>query len=248
MSWFDVADGRLRFTGRITRQPFAEWVRAAEAAPLLEAAGREIKFPVLGRARTARRRLTRTLHDAVAGDCVRSVISGEGDRYLAVWTELAYAPSLPRVRVGLQRLVVVPRTMILARTLSSLTARLQRCPRFTEFDDSFKDFLTRRILSEMDHAIRRARPAARHPVYAYESWACVAVDREFAWIDPVWSGPEWVGHVIMFEMPPAGLPRRQRHDLEAAIEKLSADLPGLSHRQRDSVVRTASAGLKPISV
>lgn len=249
MSWFEVSEGRLRFGGRINRQPFTEWVQSAEGAPLVEAAAQQIRFALVGRTRTARRRLSRQLHDAVAGDCVRSVISGEADRYLATWTELAYAPSLPRVRVGLQRLVVIPRTMILARTLSSLGGRLLRCPPFSEFDDAFKDFLTRRILSEMDSAIRRAGPSPKHPVYAYESWACVAVDREFAWIDPVWSGPEWTGHVMLFEMPPAGkLPRRHRAELEAAIERISGDLPGMSHRQRDSVVRTASAGLRPISV
>ena len=245
MAWFEVANRRLRFSGRITRQPFTEWASTSGASAAVEAVAREIAFSILGRTRAARRRVSLTLYKTVDGNCIRSVISGEADRYLGTWTELAYAPSLPRMRVGLQRLVVVPRTMILARALSSVTARLVKCPPFSELDESFKDFLVRRILLEMDNAIRRAKPGPQHPVYAYESWACVAIDREFAWIDPIWSGPDWLGHVMMFEMPAGRLHRRQRRELEAAIERLTAGLPGMSHRQRDGVVRTASAGLRP---
>jgi hypothetical protein len=248
MSWFEVADGRLRFRGRITRQPFFDWAASADGAAAVETAARQIRFSLLGRTRSARRRMCRDLQDRVAADSMRSVITLESDRYLSAWTDLAYAPSLPRLQVGLQRLVVVPRTMILARTLANVTARLTRCPAFAELEESFRDFLARRILSEMDEAIRRAKPSSNHPVYAYESWACVAIDREFAWIDPVWSGPEWLGHVMMFEMPTGRLQRRQRTELEDAIQRLTRDLPGMSHRQRDGTVRTATAGLKPVRV
>ena len=248
MSWFEVADGRLRFRGRISRQAVADWVASEEGAAVVAAAARQSGFSLFGRTRSARRRLCRELHDTVSGDAMRSVISLEADRYLVEWTELAYAPSLPRLQVGLQRLVVVPRTMILARTLSSVSTRLMRCQAFPELDESFRDFLPRRILAEMDDAIRRARPSPHHPIHAYESWACVAIDREFEWIDRMWSGPEWLGHVMMFEMPHAGLRRRQRSELEAAIERLTATLPHMSHRQRDGMIRTASAGLRPARV
>jgi hypothetical protein len=248
MSWFEVADGRLRFCGRITREPIAGWATSEEGAAAVAAAARETRFSLLGRTRKARRRLCRELHDVVAGDAMRSVISLEADRYLVEWTELAYAPSLPRLQVGLQRLVVVPRTMILARTLSGVSTRLLRCPAFPELDESFRNFLPRHILAEMDDAIRRSRPSPQRPVRAYESWSCVAIDRQFEWIDPMWSGPEWLGHVMLFEMPTAGLQRRQRKELEAAIERLISTLPNMSHRQRDGMIRTASAGLRPARV
>ena len=248
MSWFEVAEGRLRFRGRISRQPIVEWVGSEQGSVAVAAAASQTGFSLLGRKRAARRRICRELHDTVAGDAMRSIISLEADRYLVAWTELAYAPSLPRLQVGLQRLVVVPRTMILARTLSTVCTRLMRCPAFPELDESFRDFLPRRILTEMDDAIRRAQPSPQHPIHAYESWACVAIDREFEWIDRMWSGPEWLGHVMMFEMPHAGLQRRQRNELQAAIERLTSTLPHMSHRQRDGMIRTASAGLRPARV
>lgn len=248
MPWFEVSDGRLRFSGRITRAPFAQWASSPEAAGMVDAAAREIRFAPFGRARTARRRLTRRLHEAVERNGIRTVLANEAGHYLEIWTELAYAPSLPRLRVGLQRLVVVPRTMILARALPGITTRLRECPALGEFGEPFQDFLVRHVLSELDGAIRHASPSWRHPVYACESWACVAMDREFEWIDPMWSGSEWLGHVMMFEMARARMARRQRKELEAAIEELRDGLPGLSHRQRDGVVRTASAGLRPLRI
>ena len=84
----------------------------------------------------------------------------------------------------------------------------------------------------MDDAIRRAAPSPRRPVGTQESWACVAIDTDFTWIDPMWSGPDWRGHVAMFEMPPARLKRRERLEVEAAIERWKQTLPSLSRQQR----------------
>jgi len=248
MSWFKIADGRLRFRGRITKQPVIEWLTSEDGTAAVQAAASQIRFALFGRLRAARRRMRRELWEAVDAPAVREVIAAECDPYLAAWAELAYAPSLPRATIALHRLVVVPRTMILARTLSRVMIRLATCPAIADVSDSFKAFLARRILCEMDAAIRRAAPSPKRPVHAPESWACVALDCDFTWIDPIWSGPDWRGHVMLFEMPAKGLQRRQRRELEAVIERLKQTLPNLSRQQRVGTVQVAMDGMTLLRV
>jgi hypothetical protein len=243
MSSFDVAGGRLRFRGRLTRQPIVDWVASEEGAEAVQAAARQVRFSLFGRVRSARRRMCRELRDAVTAPAVRAAIAAECDRYVAGLTELAYAPSLPRTTIALRRLVVVPRALIPGRTLSAAAVRLSACAPLAPLADPFKAFFARRILREMDDAIRRAIPSPSRPVHAHESWACVGLDPDFTWIDPMWSGAEWRGHVMMFEMPSARLPRRERAELEAAISRLKESLPNLSRQQRDNTVRAAMDGL-----
>ncbi len=128
MSWFKIADGRLRFRGRITKQPVIDWLTSEDGTAAVQAAASQIRFALFGRLRAARRRMRRELWEAVDAPAVREVIAAECDSYLAAWAELAYAPSLPRATIALQRLVVVPRTMILARTLSRVMVRVAACP------------------------------------------------------------------------------------------------------------------------
>lgn len=248
MSWFKVSDGRLCFRGRITRPPVIEWLSTEDGTDAVRAAASQIRIALFGRVRAARRRLGRELWQAVDQASVRESIAAECAPYLAGWAALAYAPSLPRATVALHRLVVVPRTMILARTASRVTTRLAACPAIADLPDPFRAFLARRILREMDVAIRHASPSPRRPVYAHESWVCVDLDSDFEWIDPMWSGPDWRGHVMLFEMPTVGLRRRQRHELEAAIERLKQTLPNLSRQQRDGTVQAAMDGMTLLRV
>lgn len=248
MSWFAVADGQLRCRGRITKQPVTDWLVAEDGTAAVQAAARQIGFSLFGRVRAARCRMRRELWEVVATPPVREAIAAECERYPAAWAELAYAPSLPRTTIALHRLVVVPRTMILARTLSGVTRRLAACPGMATLPDPFKAFFARWILCEMDRAIRRAAPSARRPVYSQESWACVAHDSNFTWIDPMWSGPEWLGHVMMFEMPATGLPRRDRRALEAAIEQVTQSLPTLSRERRAGTVQIAMDGMARLTL
>jgi hypothetical protein len=248
MSWFKIAGGRLRFRGRITQHPVLEWLGSEDGAAAVEAAARQIRFALLGRTRAARRRMRRDLWEAIDEPTARAVIAAECNRYLAAWAELSYAPSLPRLTIALHRLVVVPRTMILARTLSGVLVRLAACEGIAALPDSFKAHLGRRIVGEMDDAVRRASPRPHRPVATHESWVCVALDSDFTWIDPMWSGPDWRGHAMMFEMPAAGLQRRERRELESAIEQLKQTLPNLSRQQRDGTVRVAMDGMKLLRV
>ena len=246
MSWFDVADGRLRFRGRITKQPILEWVASADGTKAVDAAAREIRFSLFGRTGAARRRLCRALWGAMAAPSLRDAIAAECDKYLAAWTELVYAPSLPRTSIAHHRLVVVPRVMIMGRTTSGIAARMAASLQSSGVDQQFSTFFSRWILGRMDDAIRRAKPSPRRPVHAQESWACVEIDRELVWIDPLWTGPDWRGHVVMFEMPASRLQRRDRRQLEAAIGELQQSLPLLTRQQRDSAVRLANDQIREI--
>ncbi len=248
MSWFDVANGRLRYRGRITKQPFTDWLTSEDGNAAVQEAARQIRFALTGRVRAARRRIYRELWAAVAASPVRESIAAECGRYPAAWAELAYAPSLPRATISLHRLVVVPRSMILARTVSGVSRRLAACPGIANLPDSFKAFFARWILCEMDQAILRAAPSPLRPFYSQESWACVALDSDFTWIDPMWSGMEWRGHVMMFEMPTTRLARRDRRALEETIAQIRQSLPNLSREQRAGTVQMAMDGMQRLTL
>ena len=238
MSWFDIADGRVRFRGRVTRDPIKEWLATHEGSAEVQAAARQIRFALFGRTGRARRRLARTLWDAASTAAVREAVAEESERYVGGWTPLAYAPSLPRVSIAYRRLVVVPRVMIVWRTASRFMTRIAQALD-TEVPDSFRIFFAQWVLANIDDAIRRAGPCPQRPLHAEESWACVAVDPRMLWVDASRSGPEWQGHVVMFEMPAPRLPRRERRELEAAIAELTQSLHNLTRPQRDKTVRVA---------
>lgn len=244
MAWFKVSDGRVRFRGRITRRPFSDWAATPEGAAAVDAVARELRFALFGRTRSAKRRMWRELEDVVNTEQVKGILETTPDWYANAMTELAYAPSLPRVAIAMRRLVVIPRTMIAARGRSAINARLMISTAYGDLNESLRAFLCDRLVWEMDDAIRRAKPTVKRPVSAREAWACVALDEKFVWIDPLWSGTDWLGHVFMYEMPERAS-RKDRREIEAAIEQLQQSLPELSQVQRDGTVRSAIAAMNP---
>jgi hypothetical protein len=239
MSWFEISDGRMRFAGRLTRDPIREWLATPEGVSAVAAAARSARFSLFGRARAARRRISRALWEAISMPAVRQVVAAGCEGYVAGWTALAYAPSLPRVSVEYRRVVVVPRVMILWRVAARIGAQISAALESTAVPDGFRMFFSRWVVNQMDGALRGAGPSPQRPLHAQESWACVALDHESIWVDVSRSGPEWQGHVVMFEMPSPRLPRRERQALEAAIAQLTTSLPNLSRLQRDKTVRLA---------
>lgn len=238
MAWFDASGGHLRFR-RPSREPVREWLASSEGADAIQNAARGIRFSLIGRVRAARRRLTRTLSDAVHSPSTRAAVAAECAPFLAAWTQLAYAPALPRLALNGRRLVVVPRTMIIGRS-SGPTARRLAAALGPSVPDGFKGFLARWVLRAMDDSITRAAPDPRRPLHAPESWACVHVDQDFLWmVDPYASDDAWRGHVMMFELPAGGLRRRDRHELVAAIAELTTSLSTLTRVARDGTVRMA---------
>jgi hypothetical protein len=236
MAWFDVAGGRLRFR-RVDRHPVREWLASPDGVQAVDLAGKDIRFALFGRARAGRRRLMRTIWQAVQSSG-RAAMSAECERYLATWSQLAYAPVLPRVTVNARRLVVVPRTMILGRAASPTATRLSAALG-ASVPDGFKSFFARWVLRAMDEAMARSGPTPKRPLHAAESWACVHMDTGFLWVDPLISGDAWRGHVVMYELPPGGLGRRDRQAVGAAIAEVTKALPNLTRVERDGTVRMA---------
>ena len=94
----------------------------------------------------------------------------------------------------------------------------------------------------------RSGPSPQRPLYAKESWACVCLDGGTFWVDmALLPAPEGQGHVVMFEMPPPRLQRRERQALEAAIANLSGSLSNLTRLQRGKVLRVAMDQLLSVS-
>lgn len=237
MAWFDVSGGRLRFR-RTSRDPVREWLESSEGKDAVQSAAHGVRFALIGRARVARHRVTRTLSTAINSPSTRTALAAECEHFLRTWTQLAYAPALPRLSLDGRRLVVVPRTMIVARSAGAAATRLGAA--LGPFvPDEFKAFFARWVLRAMNDAIRRAAPDPKRPLHVQESWSCVHVEPDFLWMESFVSGDPWRGHVMMFELPPGGLGRRERQALVAAIAELSASLPGLTRRVRDSTVRLA---------
>jgi hypothetical protein len=78
-------------------------------------------------------------------------------------------------------------------------------------------------------------------VHAHEEWACVGVDLDLLWVDPMWSGPGWGGHLFMFEFPPAGVSRKELKAIDAALVQVTKHISTLSRVQRDGLLRSARA-------
>jgi hypothetical protein len=247
MPWYHAPGGRLRFRGRVTGEPVAGWLATRDGSEAVRAAADRIRFSILGRSRSAHRRLRRELQTALTSPAAHATFAAVGDGFLKGWTALAYAPALPRATVALRRLVLVPRTLVQGRMLTPIAMQVAACPALAPLPDPFKMFLARWMLDDMNRAIGRAAPSPDRPVHAYDAWACVALDDEFTWIDPLWAGAEWRGHTMLFEMPDGGLRRRDRQELHAAIERVRAALPNLSRQHRDSLLRLAVDGMASLT-
>jgi hypothetical protein len=241
MGWFRVSRGRLEYRGRISRDPFIPWTMTPEGEATVDAAAKEIRFALLGRDRAAKRQLWRAVETAArAGDSV-AAIQEETRHYLKLLSTLACVPALPLVQVGLHRLTVVPRTMIAGRGYTALCARLSKVPTFAALDERLRAFVFEQLLREMDYALHKASPTPRRPVHAHDEWACVGVDLELLWVDPMWSGPGWGGHLFMLEHPRTGLSRKELKAAEAAVTQMSKHIAALTRVQRDGMLRSARA-------
>lgn len=241
MNWYRVADGRIQFRGRITREPFSEWLSTSDGAETVDAAAGMLRLRFLSKARAARR-LWQDLQGLTRTSSARQALQQESDYFAKNVANLCYAPYLPRNTVALHRLVVVPRAMIAGRSRHGARHRLWNTA-LSPLPESMRAFMCEQILVEMDGAVRAANPSPTTPIPMRDEWCCVASDDEFVWVDPMWSGPQWTGHMILYEMPRTPLSRAQRKDLERAVTNLQQGLKSLSRIQRHAIVKNAADGL-----
>lgn len=240
MSWFRVNGGRLEYRGRITRASFTKWTATKEGAAAVARVASGIRFSLLGRSRSARRRMWQALEAASRVESLATAIGGEATRYMQVMASLSYADALPRAHIELHRLVLVPRAMIAGRALTGLFERLAQAPALAGLDEAVHIYFFNQLVIEMDAALQDASPSPRRPVQAHDEWACVGVSKGIVWVDPIWAGPDGTGHVFMYEFPRAGLSRRARKTLEEKIAEMAASVSSLSRVERGALVRAAS--------
>ena len=237
MRWFRVSRGRLEYRGRITREPFMRWTETKEGTAAIARVAAGIRFSLFGRSRVARRRIWRALEDASRGESLAAAIRMEAAHYMEVLASLSYSDTLPRVHIALHRLVLVPRALIAGRARATLFARLGAAPALAGVDDSARIFFLEHLVKEMDAALQIGSPSPRRPIHAHDEWACVGVSKGLVWVDPLWTGADGTGHVFMCEFPRAGLSRRDRKAVEAAIAGMSASVSSLSTHERIAMVR-----------
>ena len=234
-----VQRGSLVYRGRITREPFTQWAATTPGEKAVAAAARAIRFSIFGRVRSARGRLWKALAAASHSAAFATAVEAEATRYMQVLARVAYADPLPRTQLALRRLVVVPRAMTTGRAHAGVLERLRRAPALAGVDESVREFFMERLVIEMNAAVQKASPSPRHPVQAADGWACVGVSLDTVWVDRMWAGPDGTGHLFMYEFPPAGLSRKERKMLEAAIAEMAACVSSLSRAERQTSVRSA---------
>src|SRR5262245_79741 len=246
MAWFRVASNHLRYRGRLSRDPYHVWARTSEGTAAIEARVKEDRLFLFRRSR-ARRRMWRDLERAARADVLRAAIQAEADHYSTVIVEASHAPGLPRRTIASHRLIIVPRTLIAARARSGLRRRLFNSEKLRQIDAPVRDFFCEQLVAELDAAIAKSQPSVYRPLMTGETWGCVGYDPEYQWIDPMFSGSGWGGHLLMFEFPREGQSRRTRKEVHGAVQDLGTSLANITHIQRNAIVRTAVDGLPQLT-
>jgi hypothetical protein len=241
MGWYKVTDGRVVYSGSLTREPYTAWTATREGTNAIDAVAKTIGFRLFGRVRAARKQVWRELAAAAKSEDGKAALQAAADLYLHAITTLAYAQGLPRATVGLRRLVLVPRALVAGRARAALSTRLTQYSAFAERPAPERDFLFETALSQIDNAIRAARPSVQRPVRAPDNWVCIGADTRFAWVDQYWSGAGWSGHWFAYEHPREALSRADRKTLERAVEQLQASLGTLSRERRHALVQLAAS-------
>jgi hypothetical protein len=213
------------------------WTETKEGTAAIARVAAGIRFSLFGRSRVARRRIWRGLEDASRGESFTAAIRMEAAHYMEVLASLSYSDTLPCVHIALHRLVLVPRALIAGRARATLFARLGAAPALAGVDDAARIFFLEHLVKEMDAALQIGSPSPRRPIHAHDEWACVGVSKGLVWVDPLWTGADGTGHVFMCEFPRAGLSRRDRKAVEAAIAGMSASVSSLSTHERIAMVR-----------
>lgn len=240
MSWFEVSDSRLTYRGRIDYAPVGAWMATQDGAAAIDAVASQLRFQLLGRQRAARRQVWQELSRAARAEPLRAALDAAADAFMGAMSDLAYSAGLPRTQVALRRVVLVPRVMIAARARAAVNASVLRCAGLPQVDEAIRAFFLDELITQMDDGLRRGRPAPARPIGAPQQWACIGIETTYAWVDPYWSGPNWFGHVFLYEWPPAGLARRDRKSLEGAVTDLEAAVHTLSRERRHDLLRAAA--------
>jgi len=242
--WVRYSRGRVRYNGRITRGPFIAWADTPEGRTVVDPLVSRIRFSLVGRRHTARRRLWRQLVAMARDDAIVAAVQSEAQAYLERLSSFAYADGLPRVGVSLHRLVVVPRVLLNGAAFRGILDKLSACSAFATLEggDALRDFFILTLIEHVDGVVAAARPTPKRPLPAGESWMTVGMNSGFVWRIPLVKGPPWDGHHYVLEITRDPLTRRLRNAVTLSVQRLEASLTTLSRGARQDIMRRARPG------
>lgn len=237
--------GRLQYVGRVNHAAFVAWCESADGRAILDPIVSQMGFALLGKARTARRRLWRELIQAARSDTVVAIVQREVDSYLGRLETLVHAHDLPSAGIDLRRLVVVPR--LYANTIADrrIDFSLERESAFATGNgrELLRKWFRLTLIDAIESALVDVRLSPKRPVPAGREWVIVGVNEQFEWRVPL-EGPAWPGHYYMLERTHQPITRAIRKAAAEAIARLETSLPALSRLDRNEILRQAGLSLE----
>jgi hypothetical protein len=241
VGWFRVKSNRLDYRGRISQPPYAAWAKTPDGEHAIDERARRDGLRVFAFGR-ARRRIWRELEQVAGGEPFRTAMQTNAKHFATAVVDTSHAPGLPRRTIALHRLVVVPRTLVAGRMRSTIQRRVCN-EALAALDPAVRDFFCEQLVVELDAAVAAHRPTPSRPVLTHEAWGCVGHHTDYEWVDPMFSGANWSGHLLMFEFPPQGLSRKARKELDQAVHDIHESLANISRLQRHAMIQVAVDGL-----
>lgn len=240
MGWFKVNDGRVVYSGQVSRDPYATWTATAEGSAAVGAVAAGMRFKLLGKVRAARKQIWRELVEVLRSPDGRAALQASADDYNRSLISLAYAQALPRATVGLHRLVLVPRALVAERARVAICAQLDQRAAIASRPAAERQFLYSTVMSQIDESMRGAKPSVQRPLKGQDGWVVIGADTRFEWVDRYWSGDGWTGHWFLYELPRTRLSRADRKALDAAVNTMRASVENLSRERRHALVKLAA--------
>jgi hypothetical protein len=239
--------GHLKYTGKITRESFAEWADSPGGREALDRVAAGVRFALFGRLRAARKKTWRELIDAARANTAGLVLQHETDAYLSRLDTVVYADALPYVMVDLRRLIVVPRVFVNGEAHRRIQRALQTQPLFAGLSggDSLRRWFTFGLIDSLAGAVTEVRPSVRRPIPAGDGWIVVGVDEDFQWQVP-FDGPAWPGHYFVLELTRRPLTRAVNKAAAETIAHLQQSLPLLTPVNRANIMRRAGGSLEQL--
>lgn len=240
-AWVRYSRGRLVYTGRIPRATFAAWTKTRAGHAVIEQTASRIRFSLLGKARSAVRRLWRQLASVARDADVVDAIELEIQGYLRRLGQLAFADGLPRGGVELRRLIVVPRVLLNGVAFIGIDRRLKALPAFMTLEGgtAVREFFIKTLIREADRAVAGARPSPSRPLEVGADWVSVGINADFAWSLPPFDEAPCDGHHYVLELTREPMTRAVRKATTTRIERFEVSLPSLCRADRNEILRRA---------
>lgn len=239
--------GRLTYTGQLDSASFNGWARSPAGVLVLEEVAPAIRFSLLGRMRSARRRVWRQLASAARSSPVIETVRSEATEYIGRLDPIVFAQDLPRVSVDLRRLVVVPRLFANAESYRALYTALRDELAFAAVPggEALREWFVLTMVGSMERAAASARPSTRSPLPVSSDWMVVAVNERFEWRVP-FEGPPWPGHYYLLEITSSPITRGVRNTVDSEIANLERTIPSLARARRSEILRQAALSLEQL--